>query len=55
MSIAVAIFAGLWYWIGQSKIGYTFHAIICQPIMMALPFGLLMGDVSNGNDDRCKR
>lgn len=45
MNFVVAVFAGLWYWIGQSKIGYTFHAIICQPIVMALPFGLLMGDV----------
>lgn len=45
MNLLAAIFAGLWYWVGQSKIGYTFHAIICQPIVMALPIGIIMGDV----------
>ncbi|WHH60500.1 PTS sugar transporter subunit IIC [Petroclostridium sp. X23] len=45
MSFIVAMFTGLWYWIAQSKIGYTFHAIMAQPIVMALPIGMLMGDV----------
>lgn len=46
MVLALAVIAGLWYWIGQSKIGYTFHAVICQPIVMALPFGIIAGDVT---------
>jgi D-glucosaminate-specific PTS system IIC component len=45
MVFGLALLAGLWWWIGQSKIGYTLHAVICQPIVMALPFGLIAGDV----------
>ena len=41
----LALLAGLWWWIGQSKMGYTFHAVICQPIVMALPFGIVAGDI----------
>lgn len=47
MSFTLAVFTGLWYWLGQSKLGYTLHAVLCQPIVMALPIGLLMGDVKN--------
>ncbi len=46
MVFVLALVAGLWYWIGQSKLGYTFHAVICQPIVMALPFGIIAGDVT---------
>lgn len=45
MSFGLALFTGLWYWLGQSKLGYAFHAVICQPIVMAFPIGLIMGDV----------
>lgn len=45
MVFALALAAGIWWWIGQSKMGYTFHAVICQPIVMALPFGIIAGDV----------
>ena len=45
MGFALALAAGIWWWIGQSKMGYTFHAVICQPIVMALPFGIIAGDV----------
>ncbi len=47
MSFGLALFTGLWYWLGQSKIGYTFHAVICQPVVMALPIGLILGDIPN--------
>lgn len=43
--LTIAIFCGLWYWIAQSKIGYTFHWWLCQPVVMALPIGLIMGNV----------
>ena len=46
MLLTLSIVAGLWYWISQSKLGYTFHWAICQPIVMALPFGLIYGDIS---------
>lgn len=45
MDFVIALVAGLWYWVGQSKIGYTVHAVICQPVVMALVFGILAGDV----------
>lgn len=45
MNFVISLVAGLWYWVGQSKIGYTFHAVICQPVVMALVFGILAGDV----------
>lgn len=45
MNFLISLVAGLWYWIGQSKIGYTFHAAICQPVVMAVVFGVLAGDV----------
>lgn len=38
MVFALALAAGIWWWIGQSKMGYTFHAVICQPIVMATSF-----------------
>lgn len=46
MILVLSIVAGLWYWLGQSKLGYTWHWAICQPIVMALPFGLIYGDVT---------
>jgi len=44
-TLVLALFTGFWYWLAQSKLGYTFHWYICQPIVMALPIGLIMGDV----------
>jgi D-glucosaminate-specific PTS system IIC component len=44
-TLVLALFTGFWYWLGQSKLGYTFHWWICQPIVMALPIGLILGDV----------
>ena len=45
MNLAVAIFAGLWFWFVSGCWGYTFHYVLKQPLVMALPFGILMGDI----------
>ncbi|MFR6124234.1 PTS sugar transporter subunit IIC [Faecalibacillus intestinalis] len=46
MELSLAICAGLWYWIARTQVGYTLHAILCQPLVMALPFGLIYGNLS---------
>lgn len=46
MLLTLAIVAGLWYWVALTRVGYTFQWAICQPIVMALPFGLIYGDVA---------
>lgn len=45
MKLVVAIFAGLWFWFASGCWGYTFHYVLKQPLVMALPFGILMGDI----------
>lgn len=45
MKLVVAIFAGLWFWSASGCWGYTFHYVLKQPLVMALPFGILMGDI----------
>ena len=45
MNLVVAIFAGLWFWFASGCWGYTFHYVLKQPLVMALPFGILMGDI----------
>lgn len=45
MKFSLALCAGLWYWIARTQLGYTLHAILCQPIVMAIPFGLIAGDL----------
>lgn len=46
MSLTMAIVAGLWYWIGPARPGYTFQQFFCQPLVMALIFGIIHGDVA---------
>ena len=43
--LAVAIFAGLWYWFVKTDIGYGITHAIRQPLFVAIPIGLLMGDL----------
>ena len=45
MEFGLALFTGLWYWFWAGAPGYTFHYVFKQPIVMALPIGLIMGDV----------
>lgn len=45
MHLMLAIFAGLWFWFASGCWGYTFHYVLKQPLVMALPFGILAGDV----------
>jgi len=45
--LAVALFAGLWYWIVKTDIGYGITHAIRQPLFTAVPIGLLMGDPVN--------
>ena len=42
MELSLAICAGLWYWIARTQVGYTLHAILCQPLVMALPLDWFM-------------
>ncbi|MCR1900004.1 PTS sugar transporter subunit IIC [Irregularibacter muris] len=43
--MVLAIFTGIWYWLTRMNIGYTFGYVFAQPVVMALPIGLIMGDV----------
>ncbi len=45
MSFGLALFTGLWYWFWGGAPGYTVHAVFKQPIVMAFPIGLILGDV----------
>lgn len=45
MSFGLALFTGLWYWFFAGAPGYTIHYVFKQPIVMALPIGLILGDV----------
>lgn len=42
----VAIFAGLWWWICKTDIGYAFTHAVRQPLFVALPIGLMMGNLT---------
>ena len=46
MNLFLAVVAGLWYWYAMCRVGYTLQHIFCQPLVMAVPFGLIMGDLS---------
>ena len=43
--LSVALFAGIWYSIAGWRPGYSTHEIWMFPLFVALPIGLLMGDV----------
>lgn len=43
--MAIAIFTGLWFWFFAGAPGYTIHYVCKQPLVMALPIGIIMGDV----------
>jgi D-glucosaminate-specific PTS system IIC component len=42
----VAIFAGIYWWIMKTDVGYAFTHAIRQPLFVALPIGLMLGDVT---------
>lgn len=43
---SVAIFAGIYWWIMKTDIGYAITHAIRQPLFVALPIGIMMGNVS---------
>ena len=43
MNLLLAVVAGLWYWYAMCRVGYTLQHIFCQPLVMAVPFGLIIG------------
>lgn len=45
-ALAIAIFAGIYYWIMKTDIGYGFTHVLRQPLFAALPIGILMGNVT---------
>ncbi len=45
--LGVAIFAGLYWWIMKTDVGYAFTHAIRQPLFVALPIGLMMGELTN--------
>lgn len=47
MSLGLALFTGLWFWFWAGAPGYTIHYVFKQPIVMALPIGLILGDVTS--------
>ena len=44
-SLFLAIFTGLYFWFFAGAPGYTLHYVFKQPIVVALPIGLILGDV----------
>ncbi|QIQ21698.1 PTS mannose/fructose/sorbose/N-acetylgalactosamine transporter subunit IIC [Zophobihabitans entericus] len=44
--LGVAIFAGLWYWICKTDIGYAITHAIRQPLFSAVIIGILMNDIT---------
>lgn len=45
MNIAVALIVGILYWIATNKIWYGTQHIIRQPLFLAVPLGIIMGDL----------
>lgn len=43
----VAIFAGFWWWLCKTDIGYAITHAVRQPLFVALPIGLMLGDVTS--------
>lgn len=41
----LAIFTGLYFWFFAGAPGYTIHYVFKQPLVMALPIGIILGDV----------
>lgn len=47
MSIGLALTFGILYWIGQCKLWYGTLHLLRQPMVLAVPIGLIMGDLPN--------
>lgn len=47
-TIATALLAAVWYWLGGSFIGYTIYPIVISPTVIGMVFGFLYGDVTTG-------
>ena len=43
-SFVQALLIGLVYWVGTNRIWYATTTVIRQPLVMAVPLGLIMGD-----------
>lgn len=44
-NLGLAIAMGIIYWISNNAVGYTLWAVLGRPLFLALPIGLLYGDV----------
>ena len=47
MSIGLALVFGILYWFATNKLWYGTLHLIRQPIVLAVPIGLIMGDLPN--------
>ncbi|WHH60519.1 PTS sugar transporter subunit IIC [Petroclostridium sp. X23] len=45
MELSVALVTALWFWFFAGAPGYTLHYVFKQPLVIALPIGILMGDI----------
>ncbi|WP_346909890.1 PTS mannose/fructose/sorbose/N-acetylgalactosamine transporter subunit IIC [Faecalicatena orotica] len=45
MTLVLAIVAGLWFWLARTEFGYQWVHPFKQPFVMALVFGIIMGDI----------
>lgn len=43
--IILAIFCGVWYWVGNSGFFYTLYAALSTPLFTSFWIGLIMGDI----------
>ena len=47
MSISLALTFGIMYWLSQCKLWYGILHLLRQPMVLAVPIGLIMGDLPN--------
>ena len=47
MSISLALTFGIMYWLSQCKLWYGILHLLRQPMVLAVPIGLIMGDLLN--------
>ena len=47
-TLLFASLMGLYYWFARLRLGYTFSAMLLQPVVIAVFVGLLLGDMKTG-------
>lgn len=53
MSIGLALIFGILYWLATNKLWYGALHLTRQPLVLAVPIGIIMGDVPTAIDHWC--